>query len=129
MRLLRRLFLRNVGLKLLALLIAFLLWTTYTAEPRVEVGYDVPVEFVHIADNVAVGPETPSRVHVRLRGRSLVLRRLAPADIAVRVDLSRRGAGEMLYRPVADQLGLPPGVELVSIIPSELRIQLHPRKP
>jgi hypothetical protein len=35
----------------------------------------------------------------------------------------------MRYQPVADQLELPPGVELVSITPAELKIQLLPRKP
>jgi YbbR domain-containing protein len=129
MRLLRRLFLHNAGLKLLSLLMAFLLWAAYTREPRVEVGFDVPVEFVQIAENAEVAPETPSQVHVRLRGRSLVLRRIGPSDISVRVDLSRMGAGEMRYQPVADQLELPPGVELVSITPAELKIQLLPRKP
>ena len=129
MKLLRRLFLHNAGLKLLALLLAFLLWAAYTREPRVEVGFDVPVEFVQIAENVEVAPATPSKVHVRLRGRSLVLRRIGPSDISVRVDLSRMSVGAMRYQPVADQLELPPGVELVSITPAELKIQLQPRKP
>jgi len=129
MNLLRSIFLHNAGLKLLSLLIAFLLWSTYTSEPRVEVGYDVPVEFVHLADNIEVGPDVPLRVHVRLRGRPIALRRLSPADITVRVDLAGRSAGEMVYRPTADQLELPLGVELVSISPKELRIPLQPRTP
>lgn len=129
MKLLRRLFLHNAGLKLLSLLTASFLWAAYTAEPRVEVGYDVPVEYVRIAEDMEIGPDTPARVHVRLRGRSQVLRRLVPADIAVRVNLTGVQAGEMVYRPAADQLELPPGVELISITPSELRIQLQPRQP
>lgn len=129
MNLLRRVFLHNAGLKLLALAIAFLLWSTYTSEPRVEIGYEVPVEFLHLSDNIEIGPNVPLRVHVRLRGRSIVLRRLVPADITVRVDLRNRGAGEMVYHPSADQLQLPLGVELVSITPSELRIPLQSRTP
>jgi YbbR domain-containing protein len=129
MRLLRRLFLHNAGLKLLALLLAFLLWAAYTREPRVEVGFDVPVEFVQIAENAEVAPETPSRVHVRVRGRSLLLRRLGSSDISVRVDLAGMDAGELRYQPVANHLELPPGVELVSITPADLKIQLLPRKP
>ena len=35
MNLLRKVFLHNAGLKLLSLLIAFLLWSSYTSEPRV----------------------------------------------------------------------------------------------
>ena len=129
MNFLRRLLLHHAGLKLLSLLIAFLLWATYTAEPRVEVGYDVPVEYVNIADHVDVAPDAPTRVHVRLRGRSLVLRQLVPADIVVRVDLTHLNAGEITYQPTARQLDLPLGVELVNITPSQLRILLKPRNP
>ncbi len=129
MKLLRRLFFHNAGTKVLALAIAFLLWSAYTSEPRVEVGLDVPVEFVQMADNVEIGPEAPTHVHVRLRGRSVVLRRLGPADVTVRVNLAGMDAGDMVYHPTADQLELPLGVELVSISPRELRIPLQTRQP
>jgi len=129
MNLLRSIFLHNAGLKLLSLVIASLLWSTYTSEPRVEIGFEVPVEFTHLADNIEIGPDVPLRVHVRLRGRPIVLRRLIPADITVRVDLAGMGAGQMIYRPAADQLELPLGVELVSITPKELRIPLQLRTP
>ena len=129
MSFLRNALLHNAGLKLLALLIAFLLWSTYTSEPRVEVGFDVPVELVNLAENLAIGPDVPLRVHVRLRGRSVVLRRLVPADIIVRVDLAGMGAGEMVYHPLANQLQLPLGVELISVTPRELRIPLQARTP
>ncbi len=129
MKFLRRLLLHNAGLKLLALATAFLLWASYTSEPRVEVGYDVPVEFINVPDDLEITADAPVEVHVRLRGRSMVLRRLAPADIDVRVDLRGMIAGEMVYRPTAPELGLPPGVEVVRIVPSELRIRLEPRKP
>ena len=43
MRLLRRLFLHNLRLKLIALGISFFLWVTYTAEPFEQVAYNVSV--------------------------------------------------------------------------------------
>ena len=48
MRWLRQFVLRNAGMKLLALAISFLLWSTYTAEPFAEVGYNVPIAFVNV---------------------------------------------------------------------------------
>jgi YbbR domain-containing protein len=129
MRFLSKLVLHNAGLKLLSLATAFLLWASYTSEPQVEVGYDVPIEFVNVPQDLEIAADAPAEVHVRLRGRSMLLRRLAPTDIDVRVDLSGMSAGQMQYRPVASELGLPPGVDVVRIVPSELRIQLEPRKP
>lgn len=128
MKSLRRRLLHNAGLKLLALLIAFLMWAVYTAEPRVEVGYDVPLEFVRIDDKLQVAPGVPARIHVRLRGRSAVLRQLTPADMAVRVDLAGQGAGETLHTLGVGRMDLPPGVECVSIYPTELRVTLIPRQ-
>ena len=60
MRLLRRVFLHNWGLKLIALGISFFLWATYTAEPFAQVGYNVPVAYVNVPDGLAVGGAPPT---------------------------------------------------------------------
>ena len=60
MRLLRRVFLHNWGLKLIALGISFFLWATYTAEPFAQVAYNVPVAYVNVPDGLAVGGAPPN---------------------------------------------------------------------
>ena len=128
MRFLREWVLKNWSLKLLALAISFLLWTTYTAEPFSEVGYLVPVEFRNVPPNLEISGDVPTQVHLRVRGRSGLLRRLTPADLSLAVDLSSLPAGATLVHLAPDQVTVPYGATVVSIAPSEVRVRLVPRR-
>ena len=119
----------NWPLKLLALGISFLLWATYTSEPFVEVGYTVPIQFYNIPSALEIAGDAPTQAHVRIRGRSMVLRRLTPADLAISVDLSNTRPGPTSVHIVPSQIDLPPGVELVRITPAEIHLRLVPRNP
>jgi diadenylate cyclase len=121
--------LNNWGLKLLALALSFLLWTTYTAEPVSEVGYLVPLEFRNVPANVEISGDVPTVVHVRARGRSGLLRRIVPADLSIAVDLSGQPPSEISIRLTPAEVSAPFGVTVVSIIPSDLRVRLIPRHP
>lgn len=127
MSFLRNWVLHNWHLKLIALVISFLLWAGYTSEPFVEVGYNVPIEFFNIPSNLEISGDVPSQVHVRIRGRSIVLRRLTPADLAISVDLTGATDGPTLVRITPSQLHLPLAAELVRVTPPEIRLQLVQR--
>jgi YbbR domain-containing protein len=124
MRWLRRVLLHNWHLKLLSLLIAFLLWAVYTAEPIAEVGYLVPLEFRNLPPGLELAEDVPTQIHVRVRGRPAILHRITPAELSIAIDLSGAAPGELLVRLAADHLDLPPGVELTRISPAEVRIRL-----
>ena len=125
---LREWVLNNWGLKLLALAISFLLWTTYMTEPFSEVGYFVPLEFRNVPSSLEISGDMPTQVRLRLRGRSGLLRRLTPADLSIAVDLSGRPAGEALVPLTPDQVRVPYGATVVSIAPPEVRVPLVPRR-
>lgn len=129
MNFLRGWVLHNWHLKLVALLTSFLLWATYTSEPFVEVSYTVPLEFRNIPSQLDVSTDVPTQVQVRVRGRSAVLRRLSPADLAITVDLAHDTAGEMLVGITPRDMTLPLGAEVVRITPSEIHVRLLPRAP
>ncbi len=124
MRWLGRLLLHNWHLKLLSLLISFLLWAVYTAEPMAEVGYLVPLEFHSVPPGLELAEDVPTQIHVRVRGRPAILHRLTPAELSIAIDLSGAAPGELLVRLAADHLELPPGVELTRISPAEVRLRL-----
>jgi YbbR domain-containing protein len=124
MGLLRHLVLHNWHLKLLALVIAFLLWSTYTAEPAAEIGFLVPIEYRNIPSALELSGEPPAQAYVRVRGRPALLRRTPSQDLAVIVDLSGSQSGETLVRVTFDKVDAPSGVTVVRISPSELRVHL-----
>jgi YbbR-like protein len=128
MRLLRRLFLHNLRLKLIALGISFFLWVTYTAEPFEQVAYNVSVAYVNVPDGLAVGGAPPNAVRVVLRGRSGLLRRLTPADLTVDVDLANAPSGDVPIRLSPTMVGVPYGTEVIRLAPAEFRVSLVPTK-
>ncbi|HWQ03080.1 MAG TPA: CdaR family protein [Candidatus Nitrosotenuis sp.] len=121
--------LHNWHLKLLALLIAYLLWSTYTAEPAAEIGYAVPIEFRNVPAQLELDGEPLTQAYVRLRGRSTLLRRLSPHDLSVQVDLARATTGAITMALTAENVQTPYGVSVVRISPSKIHLQLTSKPP
>jgi YbbR domain-containing protein len=127
LRFLRKYILANAGLKLLALGISFLLWTTYTSEPFAEVGFQVPLEFTSMPPQLEISGDVPTSVHVRVRGRSALLRRMVPADLNLRMDMNNAKQGVASLLITTEKVGVPFGATVVEVSPSEIRVTLVPR--
>jgi diadenylate cyclase len=128
MPLFRNWVLHNWHLKLIALLAAFLLWSTYTSEPAAEVAYVVPLEFRNVPAHLELSGDAPAQVRLRVRGRSALLRRLSPADLGVFVDLAGAQPGELRIELTPDMVETPYGATVVRIAPAEFRLSLVQRK-
>lgn len=128
MSFLRRYVFANAGLKLLALAISFLLWATYTSEPFAEVGFQVPIEFTTMPSQLEISGDVPTSVHVRVRGRSALLRRMIPADLNLRIDLKDGKEGTTTLRLAPQMVGAPYGATVVQVSPSEIHVTLVPRQ-
>jgi hypothetical protein len=124
---LRKYVLANAGLKLLALAISFLLWATYTSEPYAEVGFLVPLEFTTMPPELEMSGDVPTLVHVRVRGRSALLRRLIPADLNLRLDMKGGKQGSMTIKFTPEMVGAPYGATVVQVEPTEIHVTLVPR--
>jgi YbbR domain-containing protein len=127
MRFLRKYVFANAGLKLVALGISFLLWATYTSEPFAEVGYQVPLEFTTMPRHLEISGDLPTTVHVRVRGRSALLRRIVAADISIRVDMKDGTEGTSQIRITPDMVSAPYGATVVQVSPSQFQVTLVPR--
>jgi hypothetical protein len=124
---LRKYILANAGLKLLALAISFLLWATYTAEPYAEVGFQVPLEFTTMPTQLEMSGDVPTVAHVRVRGRSALLRRMVPADLNLRLDMKDGKQGTSTLQITPEMVGAPFGATVVQVAPTEIHVTLVPR--
>ena len=124
MRFLRQVVLNNLALKLLALAISFSLWVAYAGQPLAQFGYDVPIAFVNVPHDLAISSDPPAVAHLLIQGRETLIRRLAPADLAISVDLGRAGPGETLVRLTSGMAAVPYGTSILRIEPAEFHISL-----
>ncbi len=113
---------RNVGLKLLSLAIALMLWWTMARQPEAQMVIRVPIEFYHVPKDLQFSSETVPQAQIRVRGSSRVLRDLAQADVHPVIDLSNASAGEQTYPIRANSIRLPRGAEIEQIIPAQVRL-------
>ncbi len=124
---LRKYVFADAGLKLLALAISFLLWATYTAEPYAEVGFQVPLEFTTMPTQLEISGDVPTSAHIRVRGRSALLRRMIPADLNLRLDMKDGKQGTATFNITPEMVGAPYGATVVEVSPTEIHVTLVPR--
>ena len=74
----------------LALALAIMLWGFVTIQdnPQEERLFEVPVDYINLADNLAIS-DKPSNIKLRLNATSSVLDNLSASDINAYADLSR----------------------------------------
>jgi YbbR domain-containing protein len=116
---------RYLRLKILALLLASVLWFTVAGEHVVERSLRVPLEFRNIPQALEIVGNAPDSVDVRLRGSSAVLSRLQSGEIVAVLDLSSARAGSRLFPLRSDEVRAPFGVEVAQVVPPTLALELE----
>ncbi|HJZ70550.1 MAG TPA: CdaR family protein [Vicinamibacterales bacterium] len=113
---------QHVGLKVLSLGLAVLLWMVVAGEETVERGLRIPLELQQMPGGLEMLGDVPATVDVRVRGASGTLSRVAPGDIIAVLDLRGARSGRRLFPLTADQVRVPFGVEIVQVLPSAVAL-------
>jgi YbbR domain-containing protein len=108
---------RHLGLKLLSVGLAVLLWMAVSGEQTVERGLRVSLELQQFPPGLEIQGEPLSTVDVRVRGASGTLGRLSPGDIVAVLDLRAARVGRRLFHLTPEQVRSPFGVEVVQVTP------------
>jgi YbbR domain-containing protein len=116
---------RHLGLKVVAIALATLLWLSVAGEHIVERIMRVPLQFRNIPAELEVVGDPPATVDVRLRGSSGLLSRLEGTDVVAVIDLSTARPGSRLFHIRADEVRAPYGVEVAQVVPGTLAIELE----
>jgi YbbR domain-containing protein len=116
---------RHLGLKVMAIALASLLWLTVAGEHVVERSLRVPLEFRNIPEALEIVGNTPDSIDVRLRGSSAVLSRVQPGEIVAVLDLSSARSGSRLFHIRNDEVRAPFGVEVAQVLPATLALELE----
>jgi YbbR domain-containing protein len=116
---------RHLGLKLMAVALATLLWLIVAGDHLVERSLRVPLEYRNMPTELELVGDPPTEVDVRLRGSSALLGRLEPRDIVAVLDLGSARAGSRMFHLRGDEVRTPYGVEVAQIIPNTLAVDLE----
>jgi YbbR domain-containing protein len=117
---------RHIGLKVLSLILAALLWLVVSGEQIVERALRIPLEFTNLPPRLELVGEPPTVVDVRVRGSSGALSRVATGELVAVLDLRTARPGQRLFHLTGTDVRAPFGIEVVQIAPSNVSIIFEP---
>jgi YbbR domain-containing protein len=116
----------HVGLKMISIAVAALLWLIVSGEQIVERTLRVPLEFTNLPAHLEVVGNPPDMVEVRLRGSSGSLGRIASGEVIAVMDLRSARPGERLFHLAPSAVRAPFGIEVVQVSPSSVPVRFEP---
>jgi len=116
---------KNLGWKLMSLVLAGLLWFVFSSAPLVVTTHTAPIVYNNLANGWMVTGNSPETVHLELRGPAGRLTVASLAETVVRFDLASAASNEDRTFTISESnLNLPPGVTFLRAVPSQLRLRL-----
>jgi YbbR domain-containing protein len=121
---------KNLGLKVVSLVLACILWWYVSLPRREEVRERVVTASLSLVGMpsylVITTPDIPSSVSVRVRGRKSDLRALASQSLEASADLSAiNKAGDVAIKIRPQHINVPDEIEVISIQPGTVRFRVE----
>src|SRR3990172_5032906 len=120
-------FFQDLRYKLLALGIALLLWVVASGTSSVERGFDVPIAFDGVPEELVIVDRSTSEVNLRVSGSRAALRGVSPGAMEYSLDVSGAKQGMADYEVDVSQFDLPRGAKIVSRSPSSVMVKFERR--
>ena len=111
---------RNWELKLLAIVLAVVVWFFVVSADRSRFGFAAPVEYVGLEPGMVLLGQPRETVDLQVEAARWAAARLTPADVRVRVDLSR--ARDNTLQLSADDVHMPVGANVVRVSPNWVHV-------
>jgi hypothetical protein len=113
-------------LKLLALGVSMVLWLFVMTSEKADLIMAAPLELDNVPTGLEVRGDRPDSVDVQLHGLRGALTRLGTDRVKARLNLAGAKAGEVTVRVLPEQITVPPGITVVRVNPSRVRLVLGP---
>jgi YbbR domain-containing protein len=116
----------HLGLKVVSIALAALLWLIVSGEQIVERAMRVPLEFTNLPAQLELVGDPPTVADVRIRGSSGALSRVAAGELVAVVDLRTARPGQRLFHLAPSDVRSPFGIDVVQITPSNVSMRFEP---
>ena len=116
---------RHLGLKVLAITLASVLWFTVAGQHVVERSLRVPLAVRNLETSLEIVGDLPETVDVRVRGSAAQLSRLEAGEVVAMLDLTTARTGSRLFHLRADEVGVPYGVDVAQVNPPTILLSIE----
>jgi len=119
----------NIGLKLGALGLAWLIWAmSFLAAGTTIRTVTVPIEFENVPVGMEIAEQTADSLEVQLRGSPWVIDSIGIGRLIARFDLTHLKAGWNTLQLAPGTLDLPPGIVVDRVTPARIRVRIGSTK-
>ena len=116
---------RNIFFKILALVLAVIIWYFVVGEERAEVGLTIPLELVNMPRDLIVVNNLTQGIDIRVNGPRSLIRSLSTRNLSKSLDLSNSKAGTVSFSISSEGIRLPRGVAITRINPTQVMVVLQ----
>ncbi len=127
MRKIRRWLSRNWGLKLLAFLLALVLWLTLIPEERTfsEKSLTIPLETHNLPADMELVERPPAVIDLTVRAPNRLIDQITPANVFAKLNLANANLAQQEYPLNESMISVPAGATVTKIYPSKVRLRLE----
>ncbi len=116
----------NLGWRILSILLGMLVWIAVHHEPIIFSVLPAPVQYKNVPRDLEISSDIVETVDIETRGPAGLLRNLSEKRVSLVVDFgSVHDPGERTFNLRRQDTNLPSGVDVVRIIPSQLRFNFE----
>jgi len=112
---------------LLALVISGVLWGMAHGSSRIDRGFDIPVAFVGMPEELVITRKSTEEINIRVLGQRAALRDIAAKDLEYEVNLEGAKPGNAVYLVDETTLVLPQGAQILSRSPATIELEVERR--
>jgi YbbR domain-containing protein len=117
----RRIF-GHLGLKVLSIALATLIWGLVAGQREAERSLRVPLEYRSIPEQLELLGEPVSLVDLRLRGTTGALAQLQSSEVVAVLDLNGARPGRRLFHILPGDVSVPTGIKVLQVTPATLSL-------
>lgn len=117
----------NLGLKLVSVALATVLWIAVAHDPVAEIAIEAPIEFRNVPSTLEINAEHIPQAQIRLRGPERLVRRLQASDVHPEIDLAGAKPGERTFDLTAQQIHKPYELDVVQVVPGQFHLTFDTR--
>ncbi|MEW6187729.1 MAG: CdaR family protein [Thermodesulfobacteriota bacterium] len=116
---------KNWPSKLLAVVLAVIMWYFVVGEERAEVGLTVPLVLINIPRDLIVVNNVTQGIEIRVNGPRSLVRALSTESLSKSLDLSSTKEGTITFSITSEGIPLPRGVTITRINPTQITVVLQ----
>ena len=116
---------KNLRYAVLAIVISLILWSIAHGSSSVERGFDIPVAFDGMPEELVITRKSTQVINIRVLGPRAALRDISTEDLEYEVNLEGAKPGKAVYLVDETTLVMPQGARILSRSPATIELEFE----